>query len=62
MCIRDRSYDLDEIAEHCLGDHGSILIAGEFRKPTPDKLLLGYCTMLLLSLIHISSNCNHGSS
>lgn len=41
------SYDLDEIAEHCLGDHGSILIAGEFRKPTPDKLLLGYCTMLL---------------
>ncbi|MBS5112660.1 MAG: family 78 glycoside hydrolase catalytic domain [Coprobacillus cateniformis] len=42
------SFDLEEVVEHCLGDHGSILIAGEFRKPTPDKLLLGYCTMLLL--------------
>ena len=41
------SYDIEELAEHCLGDHGSILIAGQFRKPTPDKLLLGYCTVLL---------------
>lgn len=42
------NYDVDDLATHCLGDHGSILIAGEFRKPTPDKLLLGYCTILLL--------------
>ena len=41
------SWDLEKLATHCLGDHGSILIAGEFHKPTPDKLLLGYCTILL---------------
>ena len=41
------SISLDEVVHYCLGDHGSILIAGEFRKPTPDKLLLGYCTILL---------------
>lgn len=41
------SYDRDELVKHCLGDHGSILIAGQFRKPTPDKLFLGYCTVLL---------------
>lgn len=40
-------FDLEELVTRCLGDHGSILIAGEFRKPTPDKLLLGYCTVLL---------------
>lgn len=42
------SYYLDKLVNCCLGDHGSILIAGNFRKPTPDKLLLGYCTVLLL--------------
>lgn len=41
------SYDIEELVQHCLGDHGSILIAGQFRKPTPDKLFLGYCTILL---------------
>jgi len=41
------NYDLEKLAECCLGDHGSILIAGQFRKPTPDKLLLGYCSVLL---------------
>ena len=40
-------YNLNKLVECCLGDHGSILIAGQFRKPTPDKLLLGYCTVLL---------------
>lgn len=42
------SLDLEYVVERCLGDHGSILIAGQFRKPTPDKLFLGYCTILLL--------------
>lgn len=42
------SLDLEYVVERCLGDHGSILIAGQFRKPTPDKLFLGYCTVLLL--------------
>lgn len=42
------NYPIEQLAECCLGDHGSVLIAGQFRKPTPDKLLLGYCTILLL--------------
>ena len=42
------SLDLEYVVERCLGDHGSILIAGQFRKATPDKLFLGYCTILLL--------------
>lgn len=42
------SLDLEYVVERCLGDHGSILIAGQFRKPTPDKLFLGYCIVLLL--------------
>lgn len=42
------SLDLEYVVERCIGDHGSILIAGQFRKPTPDKLFLGYCTVLLL--------------
>lgn len=40
------NYDLDKLVHCCLGDHGSMLIAGQFRKPTPDKLFLGYCTIL----------------
>lgn len=47
------NYDFDRLVECCLGDHGSILIAGQFRKPTPDKLLLGYCTVLLFLKYHI---------
>lgn len=42
------SLDLEYVVERCLGDHGSILIAGQFRKATPDKLFLGYCAVLLL--------------
>lgn len=41
------SIPLDEICHKCLGDHGSVLIAGQFRVPTPDKIFLGYCTVLL---------------
>lgn len=41
------NYDLEKLVHCCLGDHGSLLIAGQFRKPTPDKLFLGYCTVLL---------------
>lgn len=47
------SYDIDELAHCCLGDHGSILIAGYFRKPTPDKLFIGYCTILLFLTYNI---------
>lgn len=49
-------YDLEQLVECCLGDHGSILIAGEFKRPTPDKLLLGYCTILLFLKYNILIN------
>lgn len=41
-------YDPQVLSEHCLGDHGSVLIAGEFYKPTPDKPFVGWCTILLI--------------
>lgn len=41
------SYDLEKLVHRCLGDHGSMLIAGNFRQSTPDKELIGYCTVLL---------------
>jgi len=36
----------DELAEDCIGDHGSILVK-DFYDETPDKLFLGYCTILM---------------
>lgn len=42
------SFDLDQLAACCLGDHGSMLLAGQFRVPTPDKAFVGYCSVLLL--------------
>lgn len=47
-------YSLDKLVNCCIGDHGSILIAGQFKKDTPDKLFLGYCTVLLLLRYNIS--------
>lgn len=41
------SFDLDELATHCLGDHGSVLTAGSFKTSTPDKLFTGYCSILM---------------
>lgn len=41
------SWDAAELSQHDLGDHGSILIMGQFYKPTPDKPLAGYCAILL---------------
>lgn len=41
------SWDIEELSHHDLGDHGSILIMGQFYKPTPDKHFAGYCTVLL---------------
>jgi len=41
------SYDVETLVHRCLGDHGSLLIAGNFRNSTPDKELIGYCTVLL---------------
>lgn len=42
------SFDPEELAGHCLGDHGSVLTGGAegFRGGTPDKPLLGWCAIL----------------
>ena len=48
------TYDVDELAKHCIGDHGSILINGNFKQPTPDKDLFGYCTILLFLKYNIA--------
>lgn len=50
------SWDPAELAKHDLGDHGSILIMGQFYKPTPDKILAGWCTQILFldTLVYIS--------
>lgn len=42
------SRPIEQISQCCLGDHGSILIMGQFYKPTPDKPLAGYCAVLLI--------------
>ena len=42
------TFDLDELATSCLGDHGSVLTAGSFKTSTPDKLFTGYCTVLMM--------------
>ncbi|MEG0366633.1 MAG: family 78 glycoside hydrolase catalytic domain [Coprobacillus sp.] len=47
-------YPLEKLVNCCIGDHGSILISGQFKKDTPDKLFLGYCTILLLLRYNIS--------
>ncbi|MHC5216143.1 family 78 glycoside hydrolase catalytic domain [Enterococcus sp. LJL128] len=41
------SKGIDEVVHCCIGDHGSPIIAGHFNKATPDKLFVGYCTVLL---------------
>lgn len=38
--------NMDDLARCCIGDHGSILVEN-FRDETPDKLFVGYCTILL---------------
>lgn len=46
-------YDVHQLAQCCLGDHGSVQIAGNFQKATPDKAFIGYCAVLLLLKYHI---------
>lgn len=42
------SFEPEDLAGHCLGDHGSILTGGAegFKNGTPDKELLGWCAIL----------------
>lgn len=38
-------WDPAELAGHCLGDHGSVGTAESFKTGTPDKELVGWCTI-----------------
>ena len=38
-------WDPAELAAHCLGDHGSVGTAESFKTGTPDKELVGWCTI-----------------
>lgn len=55
------SWDVEELRKHDIGDHGSILIMGQFYKPTPDKPLAGYCAIVLFlnTFIQISHNLGY---
>lgn len=38
-------WDPEELAAHCLGDHGSVLTKESFKSGTPDKELVGWCSI-----------------
>ena len=38
-------WDPAELALHCLGDHGSVQTSESFKSGTPDKELVGWCTI-----------------
>lgn len=39
------SWDLEELAGHCLGDHGSLATGGDIKSATPDKELAGWAAI-----------------
>jgi alpha-L-rhamnosidase len=39
------SFDPEQLASHCLGDHGSPGTAESFKTGTPDKEFVGWCTI-----------------
>ena len=39
------AWDPSELAAHCLGDHGSVATSESFKTGTPDKELVGWCTI-----------------
>ncbi|TGD24630.1 alpha-L-rhamnosidase [Companilactobacillus suantsaicola] len=41
---------IEDLANDCIGDHGSILVKSFYDK-TPDKLLVGYCTILSFDIL-----------
>lgn len=38
-------WDPAELAQHCLGDHGSVQTSESFKSGTPDKEFVGWCTI-----------------
>ena len=45
-----QSIPVYQLANNCIGDHGSILVKSFYDK-TPDKLLIGYCTILSFNIL-----------
>ncbi|MBP2058191.1 alpha-L-rhamnosidase [Lactobacillus colini] len=43
-----KTWKLEDLAQHCIGDHGSPIITGVFYS-TPDKAFVGYATILLFN-------------
>lgn len=41
-----RLFNPEELAVHCLGDHGSMCTGDDFKSGTPDKLFVGWCAIL----------------
>ena len=41
--------DPEELASHCLGDHGSVQTVGAFGSGTPDKEFVGWCSILWMA-------------
>lgn len=44
------SFKITDLATKCIGDHGSVLVK-DFYDETPDKLFVGYCTILSFSIL-----------
>ncbi|WP_322153062.1 family 78 glycoside hydrolase catalytic domain [Paratractidigestivibacter sp.] len=42
-------WDPEELASHCLGDHGSVQTVGAFGSGTPDKEFVGWCSILWMA-------------
>ena len=43
------SWDPAQLAQHCLGDHGSVQTVGAFGGGTPDKEFVGWCSILWMA-------------
>ncbi|WP_282805686.1 family 78 glycoside hydrolase catalytic domain [Lactobacillus isalae] len=49
------SWNLSDLAQRCIGDHGSPIITG-FYDSTPDKIFVGYCTILMFNELKLKIN------
>lgn len=45
------SWDLEQLAKHCIGDHGCYLV-DKIESPTPDKTFVGCCTILIFAELY----------
>lgn len=45
-------WNIADLAERCIGDHGSPII-NSFYESTPDKIFVGYCTILIFNSLYL---------